>query len=117
MIYYLSCTGNTYWAAKQLSEATNERMISIADAINDKCICHLRDGERLGFCLPVHGWRVQPIVEQFINKLEIHCPIKSIIGKKFLPILIIKFPIISKNLFIIYWYAPLIFIFFNVTFY
>lgn len=72
MIYYLSCTGNTYWAAKQLSEATNERMISIADAINDKCICHLRDGERLGFCLPVHGWRVQPIVEQFINKLEIH---------------------------------------------
>lgn len=74
MIYYLSCTGNTYWAAKHLSDATNDRMVSIFDAIEEGCICNLRDGERLGFCLPVHGWRVQPIVEKFIQQLNINSP-------------------------------------------
>ena len=74
MIYYLSCTGNTYWAAKQLADATNDRMVSIFDAIEEGCICNLRDGERLGFCLPVHGWRVQPIVEKFIQQLNINSP-------------------------------------------
>lgn len=74
MIYYLSCTGNTRWAAERLGETTNERTLSIFEAVGGECRCHLRDGERLGFCLPVHGWRVQPIVREFLEHLIIYTP-------------------------------------------
>lgn len=71
MIFYLSCTGNTRWAAEKLSAVTNDRMVSIPDAVKGDCVFHLHDGERIGFCLPVHGWRVQPMVREFIEKLTI----------------------------------------------
>lgn len=72
MIFYLSCTGNTRWAVEQLARATNDKAVSIADAINGTCTYSLHDGERLGFCLPVHGWRVQPMVREFIERLTIN---------------------------------------------
>lgn len=70
MIFYLSCTGNTRWAAKKLADVTNDRMVSIPDAVMGDCRYHLHAGERVGFCLPVHGWRLQPMVRQFIEKLS-----------------------------------------------
>ncbi|MCM1079331.1 MAG: ferredoxin family protein [Bacteroidales bacterium] len=70
MIFTLSCTGNTRWAAELLSRVTNDRVISIPEAVNGDCIYHLRAGERIGFCLPVHGWRLQPVVREFICKLK-----------------------------------------------
>lgn len=70
MIFYLSCTGNTQWAAEKLAKITNDRMVSIPDAVKGDCVFHLREGERIGFCLPVHGWRVQPMVREFIEKLS-----------------------------------------------
>jgi len=70
MIFYLSCTGNTRWAAERLAEVTNDKMVSIPDAIKGDCIYHLHEGERIGFCLPVHGWRVQPMVRAFIERLS-----------------------------------------------
>lgn len=71
MIFYLSCTGNTRWAAQRLADVTNDRMVFIPDAVMGDCVYHLHDGERIGFCLPVHGWRVQPMVRQFLEKLSI----------------------------------------------
>lgn len=71
MIFYLSCTGNTRWAAQRLADITNDRMVSIPDAVMGDCTYHLHAGERVGFCLPVHGWRVQPMVQQFIERLNI----------------------------------------------
>lgn len=77
MIFYLSCTGNTRWAAQRLAEITNDRIVSIPDAVLGDCIYHLHAGERIGFCLPVHGWRLQPMVKEFIDKMDIKVPSKS----------------------------------------
>lgn len=71
MIFYLSCTGNTRWAAERLADITNDRTVFIPDAVMGDCVYHLHAGERVGFCLPVHGWRVQPMVKQFIERLTI----------------------------------------------
>lgn len=69
MIFYLSCTGNTQWAARRLAEVSNEKLISVPEAVQGDCVFHLSKGERIGFCLPVHGWRVQPIVREFIERM------------------------------------------------
>lgn len=74
MIFYLSCTGNTRWAAQKIADVTNDRMVSIPDAVMGDCDYHLHAGERIGFCLPVHGWRVQPMVREFVEKLRITTP-------------------------------------------
>lgn len=71
MIFTLSCTGNTRWAADLLAQMTNDKVVSIFDAINGDCSYRLRAGERVGFCLPVHGWRLQPLVRDFIAKLNL----------------------------------------------
>lgn len=74
MIFYLSCTGNTKWAAQHIAKATNEELIFIPDIINTECRFTLHKGERIGFCFPVHGWRVPKIVRAFIQKLTIENP-------------------------------------------
>lgn len=71
MIFYLSCTGNTLWAAKQIAEATDDRLIDIAKAVSGPCNYELEKKERLGFCFPVHGWRPPQLFRQFIGKLTI----------------------------------------------
>ena len=71
MIIYLSCTGNTRWAAETLASVTNDKAVSIFEASEKGGNIHLKEGERLGFCLPVHGWRVQPFVRSFIEKMTI----------------------------------------------
>lgn len=71
MIIYLSCTGNTRWATETLASVTNEKAVSIFEASAKGGNIHLKEGERLGFCLPVHGWRVQPFVHSFIEKMTI----------------------------------------------
>lgn len=70
MIFYLSCTGNTQWAAKYLAEVSNEKLVSIPEVVQGDCVFHLSKGERIGFCLPVHGWRVQPMVREFIERMS-----------------------------------------------
>lgn len=74
MIFYLSCTGNTRWAAETLADITNDRLVFIPEALSGDCVYKLRDGERIGFCLPVHGWRVQPMVRQFVERLQLILP-------------------------------------------
>ena len=71
MIFYFSATGNTRWAAQQLSEKTGERLVFIPDAMEGQCHYTLAAGERIGFCFPVHAWRPPVLVRRFIEKLSI----------------------------------------------
>ena len=68
MIFYFSGTGNTRWAAETLTQATGERLLFIPDEMKGECKYELQDGERLGFCFPVHGWQPPHIVRAFISK-------------------------------------------------
>lgn len=77
MIFYFSGTGNTKWVASVLSRKLGERMIDVAAVMRDKrenIISHefvLAEGERVGFCFPVHGWRPPLIFRQFVRDLKI----------------------------------------------
>ena len=68
MIFYFSGTGNTRWAAQQLAEATGEELLYIPDEIGKEKLYKLKDGERLGFCFPTHGWQPPRIVREFIRR-------------------------------------------------
>ena len=70
MIFYLSCTGNTRWAAETLSEATGERLVFIPDVLDKHEPYVLGEDERIGFCFPVHGWRPPKMVRDFIVHLR-----------------------------------------------
>lgn len=71
MIFYFSATGNTKWAAEQIMATTRDRMQPMTTADTDVEIS-LEEGERLGFCFPVHGWRPPLIVRQFISRLKVN---------------------------------------------
>lgn len=70
MIFYFSATGNTLWAARQISQAIGEQLVPITDDEHPVNIT-LNEGERLGFCFPVHGWRPPLIVRRFISRLVV----------------------------------------------
>ena len=69
MIFYFSGTGNTYWAASQLAEATGEPLTDLANTTHASFTLH--EGERIGFCFPVHGWQPPAIVRSFIRRLDL----------------------------------------------
>lgn len=71
MIFYFSGTGNTRWAAQLLSEATHEQLVFIPDHMQEMSSFHLADGERIGFCFPVHGWRPPLLVRRFVSQLRL----------------------------------------------
>ena len=71
MIFYLSGTGNTLWAAKLIAEATDDKLVSIADVIETNYCFKPTLSERIGFCFPVHGWRPPKIVRRFVQNLKI----------------------------------------------
>ena len=69
MIFYFTGTGNTRWAAQQLAEATNDELLFIPDELSKGDLHYtLKDGERLGFCFPTHGWQPPRIVREFIRR-------------------------------------------------
>ena len=69
MIFYFTGTGNTRWAAQLLAEATDDELHYIPDELdNTKLHYELKDGERLGFCFPTHGWQPPHIVREFIRR-------------------------------------------------
>ena len=73
MILYLSDTGNTGWAAKTIAEATGDRLLFIPELARSKQYeFMLAEGERLGLCFPVHGWRPPMIVREFIKHLNVN---------------------------------------------
>lgn len=73
MILYLSDTGNTGWAAKTIAEATGDRLLFIPELTRSRqCDFTLAEGERLGICFPVHGWRPPMIVREFVKHLNVN---------------------------------------------
>ncbi len=69
MIFYFTGTGNTKWVARQLADATGEKLLFIPDELRNGSLDYrLQDGERLGFCFPTHGWQPPRIVRQFIRR-------------------------------------------------
>ena len=73
MIFYFSGTGNTRWAAERLAEVTGERLLFIPEELKKGANDYeLQEGERLGFCFPVHGWQPPRIVRRFIRQSTFH---------------------------------------------
>lgn len=70
MIFYLSGTGNTLWAAKAIAKATGEKLICILDKDCTRTQYPLEKNERIGFCFPVHGWRPPKALRKFISQLS-----------------------------------------------
>lgn len=72
MIFYFSGTGNTRWLATELSHATGEQLVSIAQAMTDKAYDYaINPDERIGWCFPIHGWRPPFIVRDFIARMRL----------------------------------------------
>lgn len=72
MIFYFGSTGNSKYCAEKIAAATNDRIISIADALKDEeHIYHLAPQEQLGFVFPTYFMDVPQIVMEFIKKIEI----------------------------------------------
>lgn len=74
MIFYLSCTGNTLWAANELNSNTGGELVNMAEHANTRPCWYFKPGERIGFCFPVHGWRPPRLVRDFIRKLKVVMP-------------------------------------------
>ncbi len=71
MVFYFSATGNTRWAVEQLADALDEHVAFIPEQPDGLVSVNLQDGERLGFCFPVHGWRPPKNVREFVSRLRI----------------------------------------------
>jgi len=79
MIFYFSGTGNSRWAAIKLASATQERLIDIAEEMRTMKKSGarttepfiLKEGERLGFVFPIHGWRVPRLVREYLSRLQV----------------------------------------------
>lgn len=77
MICYLSGTGNTEWAARLLAQKTGEQLVFIPDWLrrhvngDRQTVLQLKEGERIGLCFPVHGWRPPMIVRRFIEQMPL----------------------------------------------
>jgi len=74
MIFYLSCTGNTLHVAQELHRKTGGELINMADKANLRPKWYFNQGERIGFCFPVHGWRPPKLVRNFIRKMKVEMP-------------------------------------------
>lgn len=69
MVFYFSGTGNTEWAARRLAESLGEPLVQM----NEKTLVDvftLAEGERIGFCFPVHGWQPPAFVQRFVRQMN-----------------------------------------------
>ena len=72
MIFYLSGTGNSKWAAQKIAQLTQETLYAISEFTTGDCNFALKADERIGFVFPVHGWRPPKIMRTFMQKLQLH---------------------------------------------
>ena len=73
MIFYYSCTGNTEWAAKEISAALGEEARPIPTMTCSEVIT-LKPNETIGFCFPVHAWRPPRPGREFARQCRIEHP-------------------------------------------
>lgn len=70
MIFYFSATGNSYYAAKKLAEATNDTLCSIPDCIKaGKSHFHVKKGENIGIVCPTYFFGLPSVVHSFLCTL------------------------------------------------
>ncbi|MGN1375413.1 MAG: EFR1 family ferrodoxin [Prevotella sp.] len=69
MIFCLSCTGNTRWAAELLAAKTGERIYDVLKMEDSETFFTLDKDERIGFMFPVHGWRPPLPLRKFVRRL------------------------------------------------
>ena len=72
MILYFTGTGNSFYAAKRISDEINEKLVSIASLMErGEITIELQEEEALGFVFPVYYYGLPTIVYEFIEKLEV----------------------------------------------
>lgn len=71
MIFYLSGTGNTKWVAESLARKLGEPLVDIAKEFDGEMKYTVADGEKVGFCFPVHGWRPPKLLLDFLHEMKI----------------------------------------------
>ena len=72
MIFYFSGTGNSRHVAQMLAQATDDKVVNMADCIaKDTYDFCLADKERIGFVTAVHFWGLPALVVDFIARLRL----------------------------------------------
>lgn len=72
MIFYFSGTGNSRWVANQISQAQQEDLVFIPQALRQATTTfELKEDEKVGFVFPVYSWGPPLIVLEFIKKLTL----------------------------------------------
>lgn len=72
MIFYFSGTGNSRWVANQISQAQQEELVFIPQALRQgNHTFELKEHEKVGFVFPVYSWGAPVIVLQFISRLTL----------------------------------------------
>ena len=57
MIFYFSATGNSKYAAGRIAASTEDRLISLKDAVRGRSYRYdVSREERIGFVFPVYFW-------------------------------------------------------------
>ena len=71
MVFYFSGTGNSRHVAEQIAQATESRLINMAEAVTKGEYDYTTDGSSVGFVFPVYGWNLPLAVKTFISNLRI----------------------------------------------
>lgn len=72
MIIYFSATGNSQFVAEQIAAATNDKIISVRQALaNEEKIFSLAENENFGVIVPTYFGGFPSIVRDFFEKIKI----------------------------------------------
>jgi Pyruvate/2-oxoacid:ferredoxin oxidoreductase delta subunit len=71
VIFYFSATGNSKYVAECIS-AEGERLIPIAEAVDQNQYDFVVSDERVGIVSPTYDWTLPSIVSAFLAKLTLH---------------------------------------------
>ena len=71
MLFYFSGCGNTRWAARQMADVQQERLVFIPEAMAGNCVYTLQNDEKVGFLFPIYSWAPPKIVIDFILRLKL----------------------------------------------
>lgn len=72
MIFYFSATGNSKYVAERIASATDDRLISLRDAVRARRYRYDVSREaRIGFAAPVYFQGLPSILQFFLEKLEL----------------------------------------------
>ena len=72
MIFYFSATGNSKYAAQRIAAVTEDRLVSLRDAVRARSYrFSVGRDERIGFVAPVYFQGLPSILRFFLDKLQL----------------------------------------------